>query len=120
MPPVHVVFYADAAGRVSALEWLDALPPKARDKFIVRIERLSQHGSELRRPEADFLRNGVYELRVRNLRVNYRMLCFFVGRTAVLSHGITKEDRVPEAEIARAIPRQTAFAGSPGKYTHTE
>lgn len=38
--------------------------------------------------------------------VNYRILYFFNGRqVAVLSHGITKEDVVPPAEIERAIAR---------------
>jgi hypothetical protein len=30
----------------------------------LRLERLREMGHELRRPEADFLRDGIYELRV--------------------------------------------------------
>jgi phage-related protein len=58
-------------------------------------------------PIADLLRDGIYELRVRAGRVNYRILYFFHGRNiAVVSHGITKEDRVPAKEIDLAIRRR--------------
>ena len=80
------------------------MQPKALDKCTVRIERLAELGHELRRPEADFLRDGIYELRVGLQHVNYRMLYFFHGRTAaVVSHGVVKEAEVPRREIEKAI-----------------
>jgi hypothetical protein len=57
MPRTRLVFFKDDDGRVPILEWLDALPAKALDKCTVRLERLSQLGYELRRPEADYLRD---------------------------------------------------------------
>ena len=68
----------------------------------VRIERLRDLGHELRRPEADFLRDGIYELRVRLRTTNYRML-FMVGIAAVLAHGLVKESEVPQRDIELAI-----------------
>ena len=64
MPRTLVVFYKDRAGKVPVLEWLDTLPVKIQDKCVVKIERLRELGHELRRPEANLLRDGVYELRV--------------------------------------------------------
>jgi len=61
-------------------------------------------GHELRRPEADLLRDGIYELRARLGTVNYRILYFFHGRNvAVLAHAITKENEIPVVEINRAV-----------------
>ena len=78
------------------LEWLDAMPGKVQLKCLARIERLKQEGHTLRRPEADFLRDKIYELRVGFQGINYRMLYFFHGNiAAVVSHGIVKEDKVP-------------------------
>lgn len=74
MPQTQVVFYPDADGIAPVLEWMDGLPDKVRDKCRVRIERLQELGFELRRPEADLLRDGIYELRVSLRRVNYRIL----------------------------------------------
>ena len=74
-------------------------------------------GHELRRPEADLLRDGIYELRVRLGSVNYRMLYFFHGRVAaVVSHGLTKEKAVPAGEIDGAIERKKRFEAAPREH----
>jgi len=75
-------------------------------------------GHELRRPEADLLRDGIYELRARWGRLNYRVLYFFYGRNiAILAHALTKEEEVPEAEINRALSRKHAFEQNPESHT---
>jgi phage-related protein len=120
MPAVEVVFFADEDGSAPALEWLGGVPEAVQDRFIVRAERLAEHGSDLRRPEADLLRNGIYELRVRHRRINYRILYFFQGQRAVLCYGLTKEKEVADQDIERAIGRRGAFIGNPEKHTFTE
>ena len=121
MPKTDVVFYKEDDGSVATLEWLDSLQAKALDKCRVRIERLQELGHELRRPEADFLRDGIYELRVGLQHVNYRMLYFFHGRSvAVLSHGLVKEAQVPPKEIDKAIERKRKFEKNPKAHTHEE
>ena len=80
MPKISVVFYQEDAKTVPVLDWLERLPARAQDKCRVRIERLRDLGHELRRPEADYLRDGIYELRVGLQGMNYRMLYFFRGR----------------------------------------
>lgn len=104
------------------LDWLDSLPRKAQDKCVVRIERLRKLGHALRRPEADYLRDGIYELRAKHSGINYRMLYFFHDRTAVvLSHGIMKQvAEVPSREIELAIRRKRAFAADAGRHTYKE
>ncbi len=110
MPRTKVVFYRETDGSVPVLEWFDSLPTKAQDKCAVRIQRLAELGHELRRPEADLLREGVHELRVGLQHVNYRILYFFHGRVAaVLAHAITKEDRVPIAAIETALQRKRRY-----------
>ena len=120
MPATTVVFFVDADGTCPLLAWLDLLPTKAQDKCIVRIERLRELGHELRRPEADFLRDGIYELRTSFQSVNYRMLYFFYQQMAVISHGLTKEKQVPEREIEVAIRHRKLFETNPAKYTYEE
>ena len=77
MPATEVILFSAADGSVPVLAWLDQLPAKAQDKCIVKIERLAARGHELRRPEADYLRDGIYELRVSLQGVRYRILYFF-------------------------------------------
>lgn len=121
MPRTPVVLYCEADGTVPFLEWFDAIPTKAQDKCRVRIERLLELGHELRRPEADLLRDGIYELRVGLQGVNYRMLYFFHGKRAVvLSHGLVKERAVPPADVDKAIERKMKFTANPTRHTHKE
>jgi len=92
--------------------------PKAYAKCLVRIRRLAELGHELRRPEADLLQDGIYELRARLGTVNYRMLYFFHGRNvAVLAQAITKEEEIPAFESNRAVGRKQAFIASPIAHT---
>lgn len=102
------------------LAWLDRQPPKVQDKCVVRIERLAELGHELRRPEADLLEDGIYELRVSFRRVQYRVLYFFHEGIAVLAHGLIKEGRIPSADIVRAKRRRDVYTQDPAAYTYRE
>ncbi len=121
MGRIQVVMYREEDGSVPFLDWFDDLPEKAQDKCRVRLERLAALGHELRRPEADSLRDNIYELRVRLRNANYRMLYFFHGSAmAVLSHGVVKEHRVPPNEIDRAAERKRQFDRDPTRHTFAE
>ena len=86
-----------------------------------RIELLAQFGHELRRPAADYLRDGIYELRARQGHVQYRILYFFhPGQVAILAHSLTKEETIPPVEIERAIKRKKLFQSNPRKHTYEE
>jgi hypothetical protein len=74
---------------------------------LPRTEIYFYLGNELHRPEADYLRDGIFELRASYQGSHDRILYFFSGPAAVgLSHGITKEREVPAKEIDRAIKRR--------------
>ncbi len=124
MPAVEVVFYKDVDDTVPVRDWLAELrrrQPRAFAKCRVRIARLAEVGHEMRRPEADLLRDGIHELRIRLGTVNYRLLYFFHGQTlAVLAHGLTKEAAVPSRDIDRAIARMQKFVADPAKHTYRE
>jgi hypothetical protein len=121
LPKTHVIFYCEEDGTAPLLEWLDGLPEKVQLKCLARIERLKQEGHALRRPEADFLRDKIYELRVGFQGINYRMLYFFHGKiAAVASHGIVKEDKVPPKEIDKTIERMRKFEQNPKAHTYKE
>jgi phage-related protein len=117
MPATEVVFFQEEDGSVPILEWLTDLPQRVRLKCLAKLARLEELGHELRRPEADLLRDGIYELRVRLGSVNYRMLYFFHGRVAaVVSHRLIKEKSVPAGEIEEAIERKERFETVPQKH----
>lgn len=122
MPETEVVFYKDDDGTAPAYEGLQVLLHQGKRKEFakcqVRIGRLADQGFELHRPDADYLRDDIYELRATHGRVHYRILYFFHGRqAAVLSHLITKEGKVPDREIDRAIRHKLKFESDPEKHT---
>jgi len=120
MPETEVVIFQKSDGTVPLIEWLDKLPPKVQDKCLVKIQRLQEKGYELHRPEADTLRDGIHELRVAFRGMQYRMLYFFHGPQAIISHGLHKESVVPSPQIDLAIERRARFESDPMKHTYRE
>jgi len=120
MPQVEVVLFAEDDGTAPLLEWLDEQPEKVQDRCVERIDRLAELGHEMRRPLAAYLRDGIHELRVQRTHVNYRMLYFFHGGTAVISHGLIKEREVPGGEIELALRRKEQFESHPHGHTFRE
>lgn len=118
MPKTELIAYKRDNGTIPLIEWLDRLPDKARLNCIVKIERLRNMGFELRRPDCDYLRDGIYELRAKHGTVNYRILYAFTGKNiALLSHGCTKEKAVPKIEIERAIESLAKYKSNPVKHS---
>jgi hypothetical protein len=122
MPLTEVlVFRPGQSADPPLINWLNELErteSKAYSKCLARILMLHQHGHELRRPSADILRDGIHELRIHHDSVNYRILYFFSGKdVACLAHGITKEKKVPDAEIDRAVQRKKLVEKDRERYT---
>lgn len=118
MPETEVEMFAEEDGNCPLLDWMDSIPDKAQDKCIVKIERLKAKGHELRRPEADFLRDKIYELRAALHGIRYRVLYFFHKQKGILSHGIIKTgDKVPPGEIDLAVDRPERYGKDPLKHT---
>jgi len=120
MPETEVILFAEADASVPLLKWLDRLTPKAQIKSIAKIERLAAMGHELRRPEADYLRDGIHELRVSLQGIQYRILYFFHGKQAVISHGIIKKGSVEPREIDLASRRKIMFEDDPENHVYRE
>lgn len=118
MPKTDVALYSEEDGTCPLLEWMDALPPKAQDKCIVKVERLKEMGHELRRPEADYLRDKIYELRAALQGIQYRILYFFHDKLGVISHGLIKEEeKVLSKDIDLAVERRERFRKNPSRHT---
>lgn len=122
VPTTRLLFYQHTPEAVPVLKWLKELRKKdkrAHAKCVTSLERLRVLGFELRRPRADFLRDGIYELRVRSGHSNYRLLYFFHGQNvAVLAHALHKTDSIPPEDVSRAIARKKAFVANPEQHTY--
>jgi phage-related protein len=125
MPETQIIFFQDDRGEVPVLNWLKKLLKQDRKGYancIARIEQLAEYGFELKRPAADLLRDGIYELRAKHIKVQYRLLYFFHGQNVViLAHAMIKEHKqVPEKDIELALKYKNLFVLKPENYTYTE
>lgn len=119
MAVTPVFYFQEDDATVPMVRWLDELHRKARQKCLARLERLENMGHELRRPEGDYLRDDIYELRASHQGIHYRMLYFFHGTAAIIvSHGLIKERQVPPRDIDLAIRRKEQFEASPKRHTY--
>ena len=119
MPKSQVIMYKEADGKCPLIEWMRLLSAKEQDKVIAKVQRLEECGFDLRRPEADYLDDGIYELRAKSGTKNLRVLYGFAGKNiALLSHGCFKEDKVPVKEIRLAKKRLDLFTLDPNTHTY--
>lgn len=125
MPATSLVFFKDPDGSIPVKDWLDshvaARDARALAKCRARLKYLRDNGTACRRPYADYLRDGIYELRAEFGGINYRILYFFGGRdAAVVAAGLTKEAKIPDKYIEVAIQRKALYESDPERHSYYE
>ena len=100
-----VIFYKDDKGECPVEEFLNTLSEKDERKVKFFVEFLEEEGINLRRPQSDYLRDGIHELRIKLSRGGTRTLYFFCFENyIILTHTFYKRtDEVPVNEINRAL-----------------
>lgn len=99
-----IEFYESADGECPVKAFLESLNIKDELPYALRmIELLREFGHNLRRPHADILEDGIYELRIPVKHKQFRLLYFYFYQDAIIiSHGLRKEAKVKMSEIERA------------------
>jgi len=100
----NIWVFIDERGHSPVLEFLESLAAKEMAKASAYIGELKRQGHNLRRPLADYIGHGIYELRPGANRVFY---FFFMGNTAILLHAIRKKtDKLPQRDIELCVKRK--------------
>lgn len=104
MKAFEIEFYIDHRDKCPVEDFINSLETKAQLKIAALLNLLEKEGPDLRRPHADFLQDGIYELRIPYRKNQFRLLYFFmIKNRIILSHGFNKKVwRVPSREIAKA------------------
>lgn len=89
----EVEFFEKDNGRCPVAEFLAGLSPKKDLPYIYNsIKQLEEHGYRLKRPHAAFLKDGIWELRVKTINGNFRFFYFFFEKDKIIiTHGIKKK-----------------------------
>jgi len=99
-----IYYFIDKRGRSPVEEFLNIVTDKEKGKIFAYLVELQRQGHNLRRPMADYLGHGIYELRPKDNRIFY---FFFLEDAAVLVHAIKKKtDKVPENDLCLCINRK--------------
>ena len=100
----NIYYFLDERGNSPIEEFIDSLPLKEQGKLFAYISELLREGYNLRRPMADYLGHGIYELRPKNNRLLY---FFFQRDSAVLLHAIKKKTyKISESDLDVCIKRK--------------
>jgi phage-related protein len=99
-----VLFYKTIDGRCPVQEFLDSLPGKVSQK-IVWVLRLLEDMDIV--PASYFKKlagtEDIWECRIQFSSNAYRIFCFFMNNSVVLTHGfVKKSQKTPAGEIERA------------------
>ena len=92
-------FFCTDQGNEPVREWLRSLPVEAKKEIGSDIERV-QWQWPVSKPLVDGLGGGLYEVRTKVERIQYRVLFCIVENTMLLVHGFVKKARTEPGEIA--------------------
>lgn len=117
MSAIRVVWYRQEAS-VPLRNWLDLLTPRSQARCVASMALLALHGHELRRPLADYLKDDIHELRIRDGLLRLRLLYFFHGvGVAVITQGFGKSTAaVPQRKLRIARRSRDAYRGDPAAH----
>jgi phage-related protein len=106
-----VIFYKTVDGKCPVQEFLDSLPEKVAQK-IAWVLRLLEDLQIV--PSFYFKKvvgtEEIWECRILFGSNAYRIFCFFIGNTVVLTHGFAKKtQKTPIQEIERAVAYRRDF-----------
>ena len=100
----QICYFVEQRGRIPAAEFIDSLTEKEQAKVFGYLHELKKKGFRMRRPMAEYLREGIYELRPKDNRIFY---FFFLDNNIVVLHGIKKNTkRVPDRDLKLCIVRK--------------
>jgi phage-related protein len=99
-----IYFFVDKEGNKPVKEFIHSLTQREQAKVYAYIRELKKQGNSLRRPMADYLEDGIYELRPKDNRIFY---FFYLRDRAMLVHAIKKHvKKVPENDLRLCIKRK--------------
>ena len=104
-PKLDCRFFVSERGNEPVREWLQALPVEAKKEIGSDIQ-LVQWQWPVSKPLVDGLGGGLYEVRTKVDKIQYRVLFSVAEDTMVLLHGFVKKTRTAPDDIALGRKRQ--------------
>ena len=106
-----VIFYRTADGKCPLQEFIDSLPGKVAQKIVWVLKLLE----DLEIVPSSYFKKlvgteEIWECRIQFGSNTYRIFCFFIDNSVILTHGfVKKSQKTPAGEIERAEAYQRDF-----------
>ena len=106
-----IEFYETRRGRCPVNDFFEDLTDEEFIYVDRKLQRLQKYGRNLKPPDVKYLRDKIWELRVRCRKNRIRILYFFYdGHKFILSHGFRKKSGpVPDSEIDKAVAHRRDY-----------
>lgn len=105
MSQFRIFFYKNADGKENISAFIKSLNMKLKAKVYRELNLLKENGNDLREPHTKYLRDGIYELRIKQGSNIARILYFFVsGKKIILTNAFIKKSKnIPKQEFEKAV-----------------
>jgi len=113
-----IEYFVSDSGRSPVKEFIDALSPDSKAKFIFIADLLAEYGMTVREPYVKPISGTrkLFEVRIKDKQNIHRIFYFaYTGRKLILLHGFTKKtDKTPQREIGTAEKRMKEYLSRKG------
>lgn len=109
----EINFFTLKNGNVPIEEFLDSLNEKMLTKVVRSIQLLSEYGKDLSMPHSAYVKDGIFELRVKLASNIVRLFYFFdKGKIIILTNGYyKKQQKVSKKDLNLAIKYMSEYKG---------
>lgn len=106
-------YYTTESGKAPVEEFIESLDKRTQVKYFVKIDLLEKYGQKLIRPHSAHLEDGIYELRIKGIEGEIRILYFFYkNKNIILTNGFKKKTKkISRKEIEIAKKRRKVIQG---------
>ena len=107
-----ILYFTKKEDQPSEIEiFINSKDERNQAKIFAWLDKLAELGPNLPRPYADLLIDGIHELRIKLSGSQIRILYFFCYKDYIIltNQFVKNTDKVPKAEINKAIKRRETF-----------
>jgi hypothetical protein len=100
----HVIYYENIKGQSEVFDFVENVTLREKAKILAVLDILEERGPQLPRPYADFLEDGIHELRIKLHGNQVRILYFFCYRDFIILTNVCVKTtaKVPVPEINKS------------------
>lgn len=113
----RIEYYETENGKIPVLFFIESTEIKMKARIFQKLRLLEEYGNQLREPYSKHVKDGIFELRVKEgTNISRIFYFFYIGKKIILTNGfIKKTQKTPIEELKKAIEYKERYERSEGK-----